>query len=313
MKIYMAPMEGLTGYIYRNAHAKYFGEMDKYFTPFISPTMHKKLSPKEQKDVLPEHNMGLHVVPQILTNNAEYFIAIAKDLLEYGYDEINLNLGCPSGTVVSKGKGSGFLDEQRDLDKFLDVIFTELDMKISIKTRLGTDTAEDHAKLSALFNKYPLEELIIHPRIQKDFYKNKPKLDIFEKMNQVSKNPICYNGDINTTKNYLDFKEQFSEVDTFMLGRGLMQNPNLANEIKAMEHGEKSNMKKDQLESFLNELFEGYQKAMREDRNALFRMKELWSYLIKEFPGCEYLEKKIKKSQKGPEYREIVKEILGTM
>lgn len=313
MTLYMAPLEGLTGYIYRNAHAKYFGKMDKYYTPFISPTMHKKLAPREKKDILPENNKGLYIVPQILTNKAEHFIDTAKILAEYGYEEINLNLGCPSGTVVAKGKGSGFLDERIKLDRFLDEIFNALDMKISIKTRLGTDTEKDHAELSTIFNKYPLEELIIHPRIQKDFYKNKPKLDIFEEMYSVSNAAVCYNGDINTTTDFLKLKDQFPKVDRIMLGRGLMQNPNLANEIYGKEQNKETKISKQQMKDFLSGVFEGYREVMGEDRNALFRMKELWSYLINYFPGSENLGKEIKNTQKKEEYQLVVNRILARM
>ena len=313
MKIYMAPLEGVTGFIYRNAHAKYFGKMDKYFTPFLSPTMHNELTPREKKEILPEHNKNLYVVPQLLTNKAEHFINAARELESYGYQEVNLNLGCPSGTVVAKRKGSGFLGEKKELEQFLDKIFSKLDMKISIKTRIGIQTAEDHEELSIIFNKFPLEELIIHPRIQKDFYKNKPNLDVFEKMNRISNNPICYNGDIYNLDDYKRFQERFSNVGVIMLGRGLIQNPNFANEIKAGKTKQEAKMKKEQLEAFLNDVFAGYREQMGEDRNALFRMKELWSYMIDDFPGCEKLGKQINKVQTKEEYTNIIQLILDTM
>ena len=112
MEFYFAPMEGITGYIYRNAHQKFFPGMDKYFTPFLSPNENRALNPKEKKDILREHNIDLYVTPQILTNRADFFLRAARELKEeYGYEEVNLNLGCPSGTVVSKGKGAGFLGD----------------------------------------------------------------------------------------------------------------------------------------------------------------------------------------------------------
>jgi tRNA-dihydrouridine synthase len=312
MKIYMAPLEGVTGFIYRNAHAKHFGEMDKYFTPFISPNMHKKLTPREKNDVIPEHNQGLYVVPQILTNNAEYFIAIAEQLKEIGYGEVNLNLGCPSPTVVTKGKGSGFLGQPEKLDQFLEEIYTKLEMKISVKTRIGFEDAAEHERLIAIFNKYPMEELIIHPRIQKDFYKNDIRIKEFENMNKEAIMPVCYNGDINTVVDYEKIYQRFPDVERIMLGRGLMQNPNLSNLIKLKEGeiGSREQVSRERIESFLNDIFDGYRELMGEDRNALFRMKELWSYLIKEYPGNEKTFKKLKKAQTATAYKSAVIEIL---
>ena len=156
MKYYLAPMEGITGHIYRNAYAKYFDNIDKYFTPFIVPNQSTSLKTKELRDMLPENNEGLYIVPQILTNDAEGFITTAKKLQQLGYDEINLNLGCPAGTVVSKNRGSGFLSQRDELDSFLDEIFKINDMKISVKTRIGKDSPDEFYELIKIYNKYML-------------------------------------------------------------------------------------------------------------------------------------------------------------
>ncbi len=180
MKYYLAPMEGITGYIYRNSYEKFFNNIDKYFTPFIVPNKSTSLKTKELRDILPENNKGMNIVPQLLTNDSEAFIITARKLQQLGYNEINLNLGCPAGTVVSKNRGSGFLAKREELDIFLDEIFKIDDMKISIKTRIGKDSPEEFYELIKIYNKYPMEELIIHPRTQKDFYGNKPDLDVFK-------------------------------------------------------------------------------------------------------------------------------------
>ena len=181
MKNYLAPLEGITNHIYRNAYHKYFYPMDKYFTPFISAKPGKRLSRKEIFEVDPQYNQGKKVVPQILTNNGEDFIGTARIFQrEYGHDEVNLNLGCPSGTVTAKGKGSGFLAEPDKLRKFLDRIYSGLDMKISIKTRVGTDYEEDWEYLLEIYREFPIYELIIHPRIQKDYYKYFPSYQCFD-------------------------------------------------------------------------------------------------------------------------------------
>ena len=160
MKYYLAPMEGITGYIYRNSYEKFFGNIDKYFTPFIVPNKSRSLKTKELRDILPENNIGMNIVPQILTNDSEGFITTVMKLKQLGYNEVNLNLGCPSGTVVSKNRGSGFLAKRDELDKFLDEIYKIDDMKISIKTRIGKDTPEEFYELIKIYNKYPIYELI---------------------------------------------------------------------------------------------------------------------------------------------------------
>ena len=231
MKYYLAPMEGITGHVYRNSYEKFFHNIDKYFTPFIVPTSSKSFKTKELRDVLPENNKGMNIVPQILTNDSEGFINTAIKLQQLGYNEVNLNLGCPSGTVVSKGRGSGFLAKREELDIFLEDIYKKDDIKISIKTRIGKDSPEEFYELIKIFNKYPIEELIIHPRTRQDFYGNKPNLEVFKDAINLSTNPICYNGDIFTSDDYKNFTKSFPEVNELMLGRGVLANPGLISEI----------------------------------------------------------------------------------
>ena len=305
MKYYLAPMEGITGHIYRNAYEKYFHNIDKYFTPFIVPNQSLSLKTKELRDLLPENNDGLNIVPQILTNDAEGFILTANKLKQLGYDEINLNLGCPAGTVVSKKRGSGFLAYPEELDKFLDEIYKIKDMKISIKTRLGKENPEEFYNLIEIYNKYPLEELIIHPRTREDFYGNTPNLKMFKESLSLSKHSICYNGDIFTTKNYHEIVKEFSEIDKVMLGRGVLANPGLIGEIK-----ENNFISKEILKEFHDEIFENYTILLNEDKNAMYRMKELWGYMSHIFTDNKKYYKKIKKAQKAKDYREAVSRLF---
>lgn len=306
MKYYLAPLEGITGYIYRNAYEKVFHNIDKYFTPFVVPNQSKKLKTKELRDVLPENNKGMNVVPQILTNNSEYFINTAIRLKDLGYDEINLNLGCPSGTVVSKGKGSGFLAHREELDRFLDEIYKIEDMKISLKTRLGIDSADEFTEIMKIYNKYPLEELIIHPRTQKDYYKNTPNLEVFKEAMASSKNPICYNGDIFSVNDHNKLITDIPSVDKIMLGRGIIANPGLMSEII---NGTMIN--KEILRDFHNEIFNGYIELFKDETIVLYKMKEVWGYMIWIFSDNKKYAKKIKKSQNLNEYRAIVSSLLA--
>ena len=250
---------------------------------------------------MPENNKGINLVPQILTNDSEGFILTAKKLKDLGYNEINLNLGCPSGTVVGKKRGSGFLSHREELDKFLEEIFKIDDMKISIKTRLGMDKPEEFYELIKIYNKYPMEELIIHPRTRQDFYGNKPNLEVFKEAISLSKNPVCYNGDIFTLEDHNKLVETFKEVDKIMLGRGVLANPALINEILNNEF-----MDKKVLKEFHDEIFNKYREVFNEDRNAMFRMKELWGYMIYMFSNNKKYAKKIKKAQKVVDYNQAV-------
>ncbi|OAA90848.1 tRNA dihydrouridine synthase [Clostridium coskatii] len=297
MNFYFAPMEGLTGYIYRNAHNAFFNKIDKYFSPFIVANQSDRFKTKELKDILPENNQGIVLIPQLLTNNAKDFIHTSKKIKQMGYTEVNLNLGCPSGTVVSKNRGSGFLSKTKELDAFLEEIFSEAASKISVKTRIGKDSPEEFYNLIEIFNKYPIEELIVHPRIQKDFYKNKPNLKVFKDALSLSKNPVCYNGDIFTVKDYKKFTVDFCSVKTIMIGRGLLANPGLINDIK-----NNTKLDKKLLKDFHDKIYEDYKKVLFGDRNVLFRMKELWSYMIQIFSNNAKYAKKIKKSEKLYDY-----------
>ncbi len=307
MKYYFAPLEGISGYIYRNAYEKFFpNNIDKYFTPFIVPNQSKSLKTKEFRDVLPENNNGLNIIPQILTNNSERFIATCKKLKQLGYDEVNLNLGCPSGTVVSKFRGSGFLGKREELDNFLDEIFKIQDMKISIKTRLGVDSADEFYEIMKIYDKYPMEELIIHPRTRQDFYGNKPNMEMFKDALKSSKNTICYNGDIFSVKDYEKFIEECPSVDRIMIGRGSLANPGLINEIKG-----KGVVDKNILKEFHDEVCMGYKEILSGDINVLFRMKELWSYMIGMFEDSEKVAKKIKKERMLSEYNVIISRLFA--
>lgn len=306
MKYYLAPMEGITGYIYRNTYEKFFHDIDKYFTPFIVPNKSKSFKTKELRDLLPENNEGLNIIPQILTNDSEGFIYISKKLQYLGYNEVNLNLGCPAGTVVSKNRGSGFLAKREELHKFLDEIFKLEDMKISIKTRIGKDSPEEFYELIKIYNEYPMEELIIHPRTQKDFYGNKPNLEVFKDTLDLSTNKICYNGDIFTVQDYEKIIKDFPTIETVMLGRGIIANPGLMGEIKNNTIIDKKVFK-----AFHDEILNQYIELFNEERNALFRMKELWGYMIYMFSDNKKYAKKIKKAQNLSDYKSAVSSLFA--
>lgn len=313
MKYYLAPLEGITTYIYRNAYHHIFHQMDKYFSPFFVPRMKKSFNSREINDILPEHNQGLAIVPQLLTNRAEDFIKGVGRLQEYGYQEFNLNLGCPSATVVSRRRGAGFLGYPLELKRFLDQIFSKLSIKISIKTRIGMEDPQEFEQLLKIFNQFPLEELIIHPRLRQDFYKKKPNLLVFQQALTNSVNPICYNGDVFTTQDYEILNRQVPGIPMVMLGRGILMQPWLCEELVALEqetsHTDSRRRegvsvsydliqkKKQRLRQFHDLLYTGYQEIMSGDKNVLYKMKELWTYMIQSFSESEVYAKKIRKAE----------------
>ena len=305
MKYYFAPMEGITGHIYRNAYEKFFHNIDKYFTPFIIPNESRRLNTKELIDVLPENNRGMNIVPQILTDDSEGFINTSLKLQELGYNEINLNLGCPSGTVVGKGRGAGFLAKREELDKFLYEIFDKNNIKISIKTRIGKDSPEEFYELIKIYNKYPLEELIIHPRTRTDFYGNKPNMKVFKDAMILSNTSVCYNGDIFTLNSYKELVKAFPDLNSVMLGRGILANPGLMTEIK-----ENTAIDRNTFKSFHEEILNAYLDLYPEDKGALFKMKELWSYMIYVFSNNKKYIQEIRKSNTLNEYNEAVSRLF---
>ena len=307
MKYYLAPLEGITGYTYRNAVEKYFPGTDRYFTPFIAPDQNRVLRTKETRDVAPENNHVKNLIPQILTNHAEHFIMTAKALQELGYEEVNLNLGCPSGTVVTKKRGSGFLAFPDELDRFLEQIFDGTDMKISIKTRVGRDDASGAFRLMEIYGKYPLSELIIHPRTQKEFYRGVPNLELFGQLTGcVDNKMICYNGNILTAGDYRRFTERLPQIQSVMLGRGMLANPGLIQQLKTGVPTDKRVLK-----AFHDEVLEEYRSWLSGDKNVIHRMKELWIYMIHSFTDNEKYAKKIRKAQSLAEYKFIVEALFA--
>lgn len=299
MKFYLAPMEGITGYIQRRAYHKHFGNVDRYFTPFIPAA--KRMSKKIIRDISPENNPGMDVVPQIMSNKADEVIDLGNQLKAYGYDSLNINLGCPSGTVVSKKRGSGFLTMPEELDQFLYDVYDQTDMKVSIKTRIGFENEEEWGPLVDIYKKYPIDELIIHPRVRKDFYHGVPRLESFDLAVKEIPVSLCYNGDITSVSSYEEIATRYPTINKVMIGRGLLAHPNLIGDIKG-----ESPMTKDTLRAYHDTLLADYEEMLCGERDPLFRMKEVWSYMRDSFEESDKYWKKIKKCMHMDEYHLII-------
>lgn len=294
MQFYLAPLEGITTHIYRRAFFKYYGGVDKYFTPFITSAT---MSHRERQDVLPENNEGMELVPQILTNKSEEFLEIAKALQDLGYDTVNLNLGCPSGTVVSKKRGAGMLSDLEFMKNFLDEIFDKCQCRISIKTRIGIEDVAEWDELLKVYKNYPMEELIIHPRLQKEFYRGSVHPDAYSRADEVLDVPLCYNGDITSLEKLDEFKEALPEdLNRVMIGRGLISTPQML--VRDFDLSTFRN--------FHDEIYHAYQDCMSGCKPTLFKMKELWAYWISNFTDEKRPLKKIQKANHFKDYEEAV-------
>ena len=276
MDIYFAPMEGITGYVFRNRFNSYFGKyIDRYYTPFIMAHEKCGLTNKEIKDIHPDSNRGLRVIPQVMTNKASEYLQIEPLILEFGYEEINLNFGCPSKTVTTRNRGAGILSDLDLLDNFLYEVFSSKKCDISIKSRIGINDSDEFEEILSIYNKYELKNLILHCRVQNEFYNGFPHNDVFEYALNNSKNSLIYNGNIFKVDDYYkDFQDK-SNVKAIMIGRGLLRNPSLASEING--EGRDS---KELLLGFLNDLCLDYKEAFSGDVPVLHKMKEIWGFMI---------------------------------
>ena len=304
MKHYFAPMEGITDSIYRRVHHQYFPGMDRYYMPFFSPTMHRCLTRKEDRELPIADSVSFTAIPQVLTKNPEDFLWAAQQCADRGYSEVNLNVGCPSGTVVAKGKGAGMLADPESLDRFLEHIFSKTPIPVSVKTRVGLKEDEEFPHLLEIFNKFPICELIIHPRVRTDFYQPPLRLSSFSYALENSKLPLCYNGDIDGIKTLEQTQLRFPQVDAFMIGRGLIGDP-------GMLTPDGTNVKV--LEQFHAHLLEEYSVCFGSARNAMFRMKENWHYLSDHFKGGEKLFKSLRKTTDLEEFQRLSAEIFRTL
>ena len=303
MRYYFAPMEGLTDSIYRRLHHKYFPGVDRYYMPFLSPTIHRQLTHKEDRELPMAESVDFIAVPQILTKVSQDFLWAAQVCRDRGYDEVNLNVGCPSGTVVSKGKGSGMLRDAAALDRFLEEIFRDPPLPISVKTRLGLEDPEEFPALLEVFNRYPIKELTIHPRVRKQFYDGSVHMEQFDYAVANSKNPLCYNGDILSRKQAESIAANYPQVEAVMIGRGLVADPGMLS----------GGTDPAALEAFMNELLTAYEVAFGGSRNAIFRLKENWGFLHSRFEGCDKLWKRLRKTTDAAEFKAITAEIFHTL
>lgn len=287
MKLYFAPMEGVTTAAFRQVHARIFGGADRYYAPFISPTSDHLFTPRELRELAPENNPGITLIPQLLTKSAEDFLWAAHGLRDMCYQEIDLNLGCPSATVTAKGKGSGLLRTRDALERMLDEIFSRAEIAVSIKTRLGYAAPEEFYALLELFNRYPVAELILHARTRNELYAGPVHREMYDYALAHSAAPVCYNGDLLTPEDCADFADKYGPDRPVMAGRGPARDPAYFRRCR----GGKS-ASREELMQLHEELYETYRREYGAV-NGMRRMKELWSYLLDGFADSAAIRKRM--------------------
>jgi len=302
---YFAPMEGVTTCHFRRLHAEIFPGVTRYYAPFMTACQLCGFRDHEMNDLMPENNEGVPLVPQLLGNDAPSFLVALRQFRDLGYEEVNLNLGCPSGTVVSKFRGSGFLSVPEELDRFLEEVFRDSPVRVSIKTRLGLESPEEFEHLLEIYRKYPISELIVHARVGKAMYRGHSDPALFAPAAENSPFPVCYNGDLFTRSDVEAFAERYPDVSSVMLGRGAVANPGLISSLAG-----NGPMTKEQFREFHDRLYEVYCGTLYGDRAILHRMKELWSYFAVLFPDGGKILKDLRKSRYCCDYESAVNRLF---
>lgn len=308
MRLEFAPMEGVTNYIYRRTHARFLPGVDRYYAPFIAPDGSGRFKASALRDVLPENNGGVDLVPQILCSSSDAFLAVAWELSNLGYTEVNLNAGCPSATVVPKHKGAGMLTDLGALDAFLYEVFARSPVKVSVKTRLGLQSAAEFPAIMELYRRYPLSRLIIHARHREGYYKSTPDLAAFSAaFDGGAAFPICYNGDIFSPEDVRRVMDAAPGLNELMLGRGAAADPAL---FRVLHGG--SALEKQELREFHAALLDGMRAAGISEHHILARMKELWFYMLHMFPGAAKEAKALNKARVMADYISAVNALFSS-
>ena len=308
MNYYAAPMEGLTDRIWRQVHQKWFGAADapmRYYAPFLSPPENRVLIPKKMAELAPEANAGTVVIPQLLARDGELAAWMIGEVRKLGYTEVNLNFGCPSGTVTAKGKGAGMLRDPARLDAFLDAVFSAVEGPVSVKTRIGVQNPEEFAALLDIYNRYPICELTIHPRVMKQLYRGQADRAAFAAALPECQMPVCYNGDVTTPEELHALEAEFPQLSGIMVGRGLIADPALFRRARGGAPASR-----EELRGYCDDLYHGYTEAFGAASCAVSRMKAHWFYLIHRFEGADPLEKPLRKAREGWEYETVVNQIF---
>lgn len=305
-----SPLQGFTDFRFRNAQNKIFGGIDTFYSPYIRLNGKLVIKPSYERDLLPENNLGLEVIPQIITNDADEFLFVAKYVQELGYKELNWNLGCPYPMVTKCGMGSGLISNPERINGILNKVHSESDIIVSMKMRLGYDTTEEILDVLPILDTYPIKNIAIHARIGKQLYKGGVHLDAFQQCIDNTRHKLYYNGDISSVSKFQEMQQRFPTIDHWMIGRGLISDPFLPNMIRnnSVEYPEN---KMELFSEFHDTLYEIYSESLSGSTHILLKMYHLWEYFSTTFSNPHKVLKQIKKAQSIRNYESAVKEILA--
>jgi tRNA-dihydrouridine synthase len=307
MKLYLAPLHGVTNRVFRAAYLNHFSGFDAVFAPFIPAVAVDRMTEKHFKDLVPDPSLKLPLVPQILGNDAPSFLATVKVIAGFGYKEVNWNLGCPYAMVAKKGRGSGLLPHPDRIARFLDEVCPRLELPLSLKLRLGRYERDELLRLMPLLNGYPLVEIIIHPRLGTQMYKGVVDLGGFELAAKLCAHPVVYNGDIIDLSTFDAVKRRFPFVGAWMIGRGALADPFLPGRIAGLPPAPEP---LGEISAFHDELYAEYRSVLYGPAHALDKMKEVWSYLGRSFSGIEAALLSMSRAKTFSAYEEAVRSIF---
>lgn len=305
-KIEFAPLQGFTEAFYRELHAKHFGGVDNYYTPFVR-IERGDFRNRELRDILPENNQLSHAIPQMIASTPDELNRIADKFREHGYTRADLNMGCPFPLIANKHKGAGLLPYTDEVKTLLDAVNQRTDLTFSLKIRLGWDSPEQGLDLMDMINDTNLSQLTIHARLGKQQYKGDVDMEAFSQFYERCKHPLLYNGDVKTSGEIDHILEQYPKLAGVMIGRGLLENPALAWEWKnntTMTDAEK----REKIRKMHDELVEFYRNSLQGEHQILAKLQAVWEYLYPE--GEKRLRKKIVKSGKLDNYLQAVRDLL---
>ncbi len=304
-----SPLQGFTDFRFRNAFHKHFGGIDTFYSPYIKLNGKLVVKGSYERDILPENNTTLEVIPQIITNDAEEFLFVAKYVQQMGYKELNWNLGCPYPMVAKSGMGSGLISNTSQIEHILKRVHNETDIIVSMKMRMGYENPTEILDVFPILEQYPIKNIAIHARIGKQLYKGGVDLDSFQKCLDTSKQKIYYNGDITSVAKFKELQERFPSIDHWMIGRGLIADPFLPSMIKNNTTEYPKN-RFEIFEAFHDEIYQQYDAYLQGPTPIRMKMLGFWEYFSESFSNPQKTFKKIKKAGNSKNYEAAVKEIF---
>lgn len=308
-KIFSSPLQGFTDFRFRNNFDKFFGCIDGYYAPYIRINGDFNIKSSYQRDLQPDNNTVKGLIPQVLTNCAEEFLFVAQYVKALGYNELNWNLGCPYPMVTKRLLGSGLLKNKETIDHILAKVFTESDIEISIKMRLGYESNQEILQLLPILNKYKLKNLVIHPRLGKQLYKGQVDLEAFERCTENTDHKIIYNGDIDSVERFRELQQRFSTIDHWAIGRSVIANPFLVKMLKNNYTGLPNDWI-DTFSSFHDALFQGYDDSLSGPSHIVLKMQSYWEYFAQMFSNPHKAYKSIRKAKNVNAYYDAVRAII---